>query len=329
MKKLKFFLTPIAVLLLICGGGVVFTNCSTEDDKGDPAPIEKPTGDEPTGDETIIDLTGYCIIGSVLESGWKPNGKAPLIYNEADGTYSATVTATGTGTNSFGRKGDAFAIIQIDDSSWSTAYRLDQPGSSWAAVFESNGGTRDVYQGSQSPDCMIIPGTKYGDEINILIKPSTTYISVTVSIDPNVEPPLTVVATISIKATGVTAGTTYWFSGLSWDAGWPYADWGGDSSFATDENHAKYRATADENGTVEWSGPFTKEVIMDTSTLLEFKFIDIVDEALEQGQPTFNPSDIKVEIPAISSDTSYNLVITCNTGDDGIYVDGAEFEYVN
>ena len=33
MKKLKSFLTPFAMLLLICGGGVVFIGCSTDDDK--------------------------------------------------------------------------------------------------------------------------------------------------------------------------------------------------------------------------------------------------------------------------------------------------------
>ena len=33
MKKLKSFLTPFAMLLLICGGGVTFIGCSTYDDK--------------------------------------------------------------------------------------------------------------------------------------------------------------------------------------------------------------------------------------------------------------------------------------------------------
>ena len=33
MKKLKSFLTPFAMLLLICGGGVAFIGCSTDDDK--------------------------------------------------------------------------------------------------------------------------------------------------------------------------------------------------------------------------------------------------------------------------------------------------------
>ena len=146
-------------------------------------------------DAQIIDLTGYCIIGSVLEAqgpgGWEANGKAPLVYNEADGTYSATATATGTGQNSKGDKGDAFAIIQIGDSSWATAYRLAQPKSEGdsAPVFAADGGTCQVYQG-QSADCMVIPGTEEGDKINILVKPSTTYIEVTVTLEKGAAPAL-------------------------------------------------------------------------------------------------------------------------------------------
>ena len=146
-------------------------------------------------DAQIIDLTGYCIIGSVLEAqgpgGWEANGKAPLVYNEADGTYSATATATGTGQNSKGDKGDSFAIIQIGDSSWATAYRLAQPKSEGdsAPVFAADGGTCQVYQG-QSADCMVIPGTEEGDKINIKVKPSTTYIEVTVTLEKGAAPAL-------------------------------------------------------------------------------------------------------------------------------------------
>ncbi|MDE7382700.1 MAG: hypothetical protein K2M99_02305 [Treponemataceae bacterium] len=147
-------------------------------------------------DAQIIDLTGYCIIGSVLESGWEPNGKAPLVYNEADGTYSVTVTGTGSGQNSKGDTGDAIAIIQIGDTGWGTAYRLAQPKSDGdsANVFKSDdvlkdGETQKVYQG-QSGDCMIISGAEEGDKINIKVKPSTTYIEVTVSIEKGSAPAL-------------------------------------------------------------------------------------------------------------------------------------------
>ncbi|MDE5899244.1 MAG: hypothetical protein K2H09_08300 [Treponemataceae bacterium] len=143
---------------------------------------------------------------------------------------------------------------------------------------------------------------------------------------PGEEPPATAVATISVEATGVAAGTKYWFSGLSWDAGWPYGSWGGDPAFATDDDHAKYRATADGSGTAVWSGPFTMEVNKDDAKVIEFKFIDIVDANLASGRPTFNPDNIKAEIPAISSDTSFKLVITCKTDNDGMYVEGAKFE---
>lgn len=136
----------------------------------------------------------------------------------------------------------------------------------------------------------------------------------------------TAVATISVEATGVTAGSKYWFSGLSWDSGWPYGKWSGDPAFATDDDHAKYRATADASGTAVWSGPFTKEVDKDTATSIEFKFIDIVDANLASGNPTFDSGNIKAEIPAISSDTSLKLVITCKTDGDGMYVEGAKFE---
>ncbi|MBD5409360.1 MAG: hypothetical protein HDR54_08240 [Treponema sp.] len=142
-------------------------------------------------DAQIIDLTGYCIIGSVLESGWEPNGKAPLVYNEADGTYSVTVTGTGTGSNSKGDTGEAFAIIQEGDTGWNTAYRLAQPKSEGdsAPVFAADGGTCQVYQG-QSADCMVISGVEEGDKINILVKPSTTYIEVTVTLEKGAAPAL-------------------------------------------------------------------------------------------------------------------------------------------
>ena len=149
-------------------------------------------------DAQIIDLDGYCIIGSVLESNWMPEG-APLV-NNGDGTYSVTVTASATGQNSKGDTGDAFAVIQIGDTSWGTAYRLAQPKSQGdsANVFPADGGTQNVYQG-QSADCMIVPGTEKGDKITIKIKPATTYIEVTVSVE---------------KSGGASGPVPYYFDGM-------------------------------------------------------------------------------------------------------------------
>ncbi|MDE6246022.1 MAG: hypothetical protein K2M50_10270 [Treponemataceae bacterium] len=146
---------------------------------------------------------------------------------------------------------------------------------------------------------------------------------------PGEAAPTTVVATISIKATGVIPGTTYWFSGLSWDAGWPYAQWNGDPAFATDDDHAKYRATADESGIAQWSGPFIKEIDVGVPASIEFKFIDIINDNLNSGQPSFNPDNIKVDIPEISNDTSLNLVITCSSDDGSVNYEDAEFEPAN
>lgn len=56
MKKLKL---ALAWLLLLVAMGLVFTGCkSEEEDKGDPAPIETPGGDEPSKDAPVEIVTG-------------------------------------------------------------------------------------------------------------------------------------------------------------------------------------------------------------------------------------------------------------------------------
>ena len=133
-------------------------------------------------DAQIIDLTGYGIRGTM--TGWDAAADIPLVDN-GDGTYSISFAAQdpdGTGL-------DKIAVFELGDGSWNTAYRLAQPKSEGdsANVFgEADGWEQKVYQG-QSADCMLIPAAK-GDNVTLLITPSTTYITVKVTVKAGAAP---------------------------------------------------------------------------------------------------------------------------------------------
>ena len=133
-------------------------------------------------DAQIIDLTGYGIRGTM--TGWDAAADIPLVDN-GDGTYSisfATQDPNGTGIENV-------AVLELGDGSWNTAYRLAQPKSEGdsANVFgEADGWEQKVYQG-QSADCMSIPAAK-GDNVTLLITPSTTYITVKVTVEGGAAP---------------------------------------------------------------------------------------------------------------------------------------------
>ena len=133
-------------------------------------------------DAQIIDLTGYGIRGTM--TGWDAAADIPLVDN-GDGTYSISFAAQdpdGTGL-------EKIAVIELGDGSWNTAYRLAQPKSEGdsANVFgEADGWEQKVYQG-QSADCMLIPAAK-GDNVTLLITPSTTYITVKVTVKAGAAP---------------------------------------------------------------------------------------------------------------------------------------------
>ena len=133
-------------------------------------------------DAQIIDLTGYGIRGTM--TGWNAADDIPLVDN-GDGTYSISFAAqdpNGTGIENV-------AVLELGDGSWNTAYRLAQPKSEGDAanVFgEADGWEQKVYQG-QSADCMSIPAAK-GDNVTLLITPSTTYITVKVTVEGGAAP---------------------------------------------------------------------------------------------------------------------------------------------
>ena len=133
-------------------------------------------------DAQIIDLTGYGIRGTM--TGWDAAADIPLVDN-GDGTYSISFAAqdpNGTGIENV-------AVLELGDGSWNTAYRLAQPKSEGdsANVFgEADGWEQKVYQG-QSADCMLIPVAK-GDNVTLLITPSTTYITVKVTVKAGAAP---------------------------------------------------------------------------------------------------------------------------------------------
>lgn len=130
-------------------------------------------------DAEIIDLTGYGIRGTM--TGWDAAADSALTVN-GDGTYSATFTATG--------ETDNFAVIEMGDTSWNTAYRLAQPKSEGdsANVFDTtNGMVQKVYQG-QSADCCAVTGLAKGDKVDLLITPDTTFITVKVTITKGAGP---------------------------------------------------------------------------------------------------------------------------------------------
>ena len=124
-------------------------------------------------DAAIIDLSGYGIRGSM--TGWDKADDEPLTKND-DGTYAFSFTATG--------ETDNFAVIEMGDASWNTAYRLAQPKSEGDTpnTFDTEKGMEQkVYQG-QSADCCTIKGLKKGDKVDLLITPDTTFITVKVTI---------------------------------------------------------------------------------------------------------------------------------------------------
>ena len=132
-------------------------------------------------DAQIIDLTGYGIRGTM--TGWAEADDIPLVDN-GDGTYSISFAAQdpdGTGY-------EKIAVIELGDGSSSTAYRLAQPKSEGdkANVFGADKWEQKVYQG-QSADCMLIPAAK-GDNVTLLITPSTTYITVKVTVKSGAAP---------------------------------------------------------------------------------------------------------------------------------------------
>lgn len=113
-------------------------------------------------------------------------------------------------------------------------------------------------------------------------------------------------ATITIKIVNGEADTKYWFSGLAWDAGWPYAGWNGNPVFATDDDHAKYRATTDAEGKATFSTPFeSAEVDVGSTLKIGCKFVDIVDDQLEAGNPTYDSGDISINITNLTENKSF------------------------
>ena len=132
-------------------------------------------------DAQIIDLTGYGIRGTM--TGWAEADDIPLVDN-GDGTYSISFAAQDPDGTGF----EKIAVIELGDGSWSTAYRLAQPKSEGdkANVFGADKWEQKVSQG-QSADCMLIPAAK-GDNVTLLITPSTTYITVKVTVKSGAAP---------------------------------------------------------------------------------------------------------------------------------------------
>ena len=116
-------------------------------------------------------------------------------------------------------------------------------------------------------------------------------------------------ATITIKIVNGGSDTKYWFSGLSWDAGWPYAKWGGNPDFATDDAHAKYRATTDADGKATFPSSFeSAEVDVGSTLKIGCKVIDIVDDKLadaEKGEPTYDSGDTSINIGELTENKSF------------------------
>ena len=118
-------------------------------------------------DVSLIDLTGYGIIGSM--TGWKTD--TSLLKANKDGTYTFEFIYS---------DGAAFAVNKDDD--WSTAYRWDGDTSAKNAVkFTAKDTPVKVYCGD-SPYCMTLPCASTGDTVSVLITPAATYLEMTVSI---------------------------------------------------------------------------------------------------------------------------------------------------
>lgn len=139
-------------------------------------------------DVSLIDLTGYGLRGTL--TGWAEADDVALVDN-GDGSYSYNFTSTDETTQ--------FAILQMGDGTWGTAYRLAQPKSQGdtANVFSADGDgksgqsgmTQKVYLG-QSAYCMSVPDTK-GKGVTITVVPASTYLTVTVKVDGDAPAPVT------------------------------------------------------------------------------------------------------------------------------------------
>lgn len=118
-------------------------------------------------DVTLIDLTGYGIIGSM--TSWKTD--TSLLKNNNDGTYTFEFIYSDNA---------AFAVNKNDD--WTTAYRWDGDATAKNAVkFTEKDVPVKVYQGD-SADCMTLPCASVGDTVSVLITPTSKYLEMTVSI---------------------------------------------------------------------------------------------------------------------------------------------------
>lgn len=152
-------------------------------------------------DVTLIDLTGYGIIGSM--TSWKTD--TSLLKDNNDGTYTFEFIYS---------DGDAFAINKNDD--WSTAYRWDGDAKAKNAVkFEKKDVPVKVYKGD-SPDCMKFSSdvVSVGDTVSVLITPTSTYLEMTVSV--KVAEPMYVVigdTVIDMSPTGKEGEYCYTFTG--------------------------------------------------------------------------------------------------------------------
>lgn len=122
---------------------------------------------------------------------------------------------------------------------------------------------------------------------------STYIMTVFIDLDGNVSAKVIenpAVIQLTFQMTGATAGTTYWINGAAfngWAAGWPYKAWNGDPAYASDADHAKYRAVANAKGIATWPAVELK-CQRNVSVTQEFKVVDIVDANLEAGNPSLN-----------------------------------------
>lgn len=126
-------------------------------------------------DVDLVDLSNYGIRGTV--TGW---GAADDIALEQDGdVYTVTVKSS---LDDEGK--DSFAVLQMGDESWATAFRLAQPKAQGDTTnsFTEDGEEQEVFCG-QSANCMSVKiGQKTGDQIKITVTPGTVSIKVKVEL---------------------------------------------------------------------------------------------------------------------------------------------------
>lgn len=156
-------------------------------------------------DVTLIDLTGYGIVGSM--TGWQTD--TSLLKNNNDGTYTFEFIYS---------DGAAFAVNTNND--WTTAYRWDGDANAKNAVqFTEKDKPVKVYKGD-SPDCMTFSSdcVSVGDTVSVLITPTSTYLEMTVSV--KVAEPMYVVigdTVIDMTPTGNEGEYSYTFTGKGSD----------------------------------------------------------------------------------------------------------------